>query len=95
MLEKNEELIMGDAVVNGQTTKDGIIWFIHLFKEPSTQCHWIDLYSFLSIHELQARNSGGEYTEVANPLHSLAKNFNFDHFQRQNQMLDYGTLEPD
>jgi hypothetical protein len=73
-----------------QTTKDDIVRLLHLFKEPRAQRHWTNLYSVLSRPELDARKSGREYSESANPLEFLAEIFNdYDTFQPQNLMVEY------
>jgi hypothetical protein len=80
---------------DGQTTKDDIARLLHLFKEPGAQRHWCNLYRVLNRRELDARKSGGDYGEAANPLSHLAELFNdYDSFQPQNNMVTYITVTP-
>ena len=84
-----------EAAVTAQTSKDDIVRLLHLFKEPRAQRHWTNLYSVLSRPELDARKSGREYSESANPLEFLAEIFNdYNSFQPQNLMVQYVSQSP-
>jgi hypothetical protein len=87
-----------EANVNSQTTKDDIVWLMHLFKEPRAQRHWSNLYGVLKQAELDARKSNGEHSEATNPLDYLAEIFNdYENFCPQNAMVRYvspGTGSP-
>ena len=72
------------------TTNDDIARLLHLFKEPSAQRHWSNLYGILSRMQLDARKSSGEQAETAQPLACLAELFNdYQGFQPQNVMVQY------
>lgn len=74
------------------TTKDDIARLLHLFKEPSAQRHWSNLYGILSRMQLDARKSSGEQAETAQPLACLAELFNdYQGFQPQNVMVQYAS----
>jgi hypothetical protein len=83
------------AVVNGVTTKDGVLHTSYICKEPLTQWHWTDLSGELSCPQLDIRKSGGEYAVSVNPLPSSVEIFNYyDRFWPQNLMLEYVASSP-
>jgi hypothetical protein len=95
MFDEAAHLNKGTTSRDGQPTKDGIAWLLHLFKEPGAQRHWCNLYRVLNRSELDSRKSGGDYGEAANPLSHLAELFNdYDKFQPQNNMVTYITVTP-
>lgn len=72
------------------TTKDDIARLLHLFKEPSAQIHWSNLYGILNRMQLDSRKSSGEQSEAARPLACLAEIFNdYQGFHPQNVMVQY------
>jgi hypothetical protein len=89
-LEQAEALASEAPRQNVQTTKDDIVRLLHLFKEPTAQWHWTNLYGILNRAELDARKAGSVYSEAANPLNNLAEIFNnYDEFTPQNEMVEY------
>jgi hypothetical protein len=98
--EEGQEQIMEEAVndslqsaqaattKNTQTTKDDIIWLIHLFKVPSAQKHWCNLHRIMSRAELDSRKAAAVYNEASNPLTYLAEIYNdYEGFTPQNVMV--------
>ncbi len=55
-----------DTASKTQNTKDDIARLIHLYKEPTAQVHWCNLYGILSRRELDARKSTGQ--QAGEPL---------------------------
>jgi len=81
------------AAANNHTTKNDIARLMHLYKEPSAQCHWSNIYGVLKRAELDARKSNGEVAEAANPLDCLAEIFNdYSTFMPQNAMVKYVSV---
>ena len=89
-MEQAEALASEAPRQNVQTTKDDIVRLLHLFKEPTAQWHWTNLYGILNRAELDARKAGSVYSEAANPLNNLAEIFNdYDELAPQNEMVEY------
>ncbi len=88
--EDSLESAQKEVSISSQNTKDDIAHLMHLFKEPSTQIHWSNLYGILSCAELDARKSTGAQSEAANALSCLAEIYNdYGSFHPQNLMVQY------